>query len=297
MAMPVSWPTSYEPSAQSCGLPDTTRSDSAMDYCDFLPVTAAWDQIQTTTATYMPVYETNPASPEQSVYSGSSRPSISASSPYARSDTEFHPRGSPYIKVEESREYSRSRIHSLPSNAPNELSMLVSPGDVYSSPSISNAQQPNVPLKSDETHMEARAHSRRDDSVNEDPYAERHKRGFTTPANATCSCQICGKQFQRSYNLKAHMETHKSDRDHPHRCPYHGCGRPFVRKTDLHRHEGSVHKKVRDHVCNMCNSAFARKDTLSRSVILLSLRHSLSVPTSNAHDHNELTKNLSQAPG
>jgi hypothetical protein len=68
----------------------------------------------------------------------------------------------------------------------------------------------------------------------------RSKRGHTSPEEAVCSCEICGKPFKRANNLKTHMETHAPDRSHPHRCEYDDCTRAFVRKTDLVRHEQSV---------------------------------------------------------
>lgn len=66
------------------------------------------------------------------------------------------------------------------------------------------------------------------------------KRGYTTPEKATCACKECGMQFQRANNLKTHMQSHDTNRVHPHACEYDGCKQAFVRKTDLVRHEQSV---------------------------------------------------------
>ena len=66
------------------------------------------------------------------------------------------------------------------------------------------------------------------------------RRGYTTPEEATCSCEICGQPFKRSNNLKVHMQTHAPNRSQPHKCEYENCTRAFVRKTDLVRHEQSV---------------------------------------------------------
>lgn len=66
------------------------------------------------------------------------------------------------------------------------------------------------------------------------------KRRYTTPENASCCCDICGKLFQRANNLRTHMQTHDPNRTHPHMCEYPDCGQSFARKTDLSRHEDSV---------------------------------------------------------
>ena len=69
---------------------------------------------------------------------------------------------------------------------------------------------------------------------------QRGKRHKTTPEEANHECPICGKLFGRTYNFKAHMETHDPSRNYPHECPVEGCGKRFVRKTDLKRHQDSV---------------------------------------------------------
>lgn len=94
----------------------------------------------------------------------------------------------------------------------------------------------------------------------------RAPRRLTTKEEANFQCEIkgCGKLFSRSYNFKAHMETHDEKREYPFPCQLPDCNKKFVRKTDLQRHHQSVHLRERTHKCDYCNRMFARKDTLRR---------------------------------
>ena len=94
----------------------------------------------------------------------------------------------------------------------------------------------------------------------------RSPRKLTTKEDANFQCHVkgCGKLFGRSYNFKAHMETHDASREYPFPCPLKDCNKKFVRKTDLQRHHQSVHMKQRNHRCDYCSRYFARKDTLRR---------------------------------
>ncbi|KAG9232210.1 hypothetical protein BJ875DRAFT_92046 [Amylocarpus encephaloides] len=94
----------------------------------------------------------------------------------------------------------------------------------------------------------------------------RQPRKLTTKEDANFQCDVkgCGKLFGRSYNYKAHMETHDARREYPFPCPLKDCNKKFVRKTDLQRHHQSVHMKQRNHRCDYCSRFFARKDTLRR---------------------------------
>ncbi|KAI9774300.1 MAG: hypothetical protein M1840_004194 [Geoglossum simile] len=92
----------------------------------------------------------------------------------------------------------------------------------------------------------------------------RKRRQLTSPNEANHECPVCGKLFGRSYNFKAHMETHDPSRAYPHVCDYKDCEKKFVRKTDLTRHQQSVHIKQRNYQCGLCGNLFARKDTLRR---------------------------------
>lgn len=94
----------------------------------------------------------------------------------------------------------------------------------------------------------------------------RPPRKLTTKEEANFQCDVkgCGKFFSRSYNFKAHMETHREKREYPFPCQVEDCTRRFVRKTDLQRHNQSVHMKERNHGCEYCGRMFARRDTLKR---------------------------------
>lgn len=94
----------------------------------------------------------------------------------------------------------------------------------------------------------------------------RQPRKLTTKdeANFVCEVKGCGKMFSRSYNYKAHMETHDDKREYPFPCTVPDCNKKFVRKTDLQRHNQSVHMKEKNHRCDYCGRMFARKDTLRR---------------------------------
>lgn len=91
-------------------------------------------------------------------------------------------------------------------------------------------------------------------------------RKMTTREDANFQCDVrgCGKLFSRSYNYKAHLETHSDTREYPFPCNVSGCTKKFVRKTDLQRHYISVHEKSKDFECAFCSRLFARKDTLRR---------------------------------
>ena len=285
--MAFSWPTEFSASQPSNVHAGPVRKDSHSwaESCDprstLLPA-SIWEPTPSVTA-----YDTSPG---RSEYSTSSRPSA-MSSPYAHSEGFVRTAGSPFVKVEEPQEHTVPRISFLHGPKLFEQSMLINPGDLVTQPPIEDRITAAF-LHPSDSQSEAgdfttpifRPDHRRawsSDHFRVDTLEERPKRAYTQPENASCSCTQCGKLFQRSYNLKAHMETHDPHRSQPHICRYPDCDKRFVRKTDLIRHEGcvsrsirspvsigadntQVHLKNRNFTCKRCNSSFARKDTLRR---------------------------------
>ncbi|KAK6202004.1 hypothetical protein LQW54_009136 [Pestalotiopsis sp. IQ-011] len=100
--------------------------------------------------------------------------------------------------------------------------------------------------------------------MNRGPRPKTRKLTSKEDANYQCEVKGCGKLFSRSYNYKAHLETHDENREYPFPCTMGDCDRKFVRKTDLTRHHQSVHMREKNHRCDYCHRSFARKDTLRR---------------------------------
>ena len=134
-------------------------------------------------------------------------------------------------------------------------------------PSISSLAIPRYDKRSES--LERNSIGSHDQRRNSSAVARtRQPRRLTTKEDANFQCHVkgCGKLFGRSYNYKAHMETHDSTREYPFPCPMKECTKKFVRKTDLQRHHQSVHMKQRNYRCDYCSRHFARKDTLRRYV-------------------------------
>ncbi|CAO2654885.1 Nn.00g116180.m01.CDS01 [Neocucurbitaria sp. VM-36] len=113
-------------------------------------------------------------------------------------------------------------------------------------------------------------------------------RRHTDPAHAAYRCQLCpDKGFARRYNYNQHMLTHDTYRKKDNMCTFPGCGKEFVRKTDLARHDQSVHQRAKPFKCAKCPSAFSRKDTLRRHEEDGCPRRN-QIPVTNAHMLSQL---------
>ncbi|OCK76613.1 hypothetical protein K432DRAFT_385313 [Lepidopterella palustris CBS 459.81] len=211
----------------------------------------------------------------------SHRSSVSSSndaSIYSRADSEAAFGGK--IKLEGPHEWLTDE-DSSPNRVLQHQSLTVSPERLstntfpyaygYGSPNLAKIESPIGEIARFETKgqgssaiIERRRSSNKKEHSRGSIHRTRIRRNPTTIENANFSCDICGKLFQRSYNHKSHMEIHDPSRSYPNHCPYQGCSKKFVRRTDLLRHEQSVHIKAKNHKCSACDSHFARKDTLRR---------------------------------
>ncbi|ORY36673.1 hypothetical protein BCR33DRAFT_639842, partial [Rhizoclosmatium globosum] len=78
-----------------------------------------------------------------------------------------------------------------------------------------------------------------------------------------CPIPGCEKRFNRAFNMRTHVETHKKNRPRPFVCNEPGCFRTFVRVHDLRRHSAS-HDVSRWHTCTICGRSYARIDAYRR---------------------------------
>lgn len=249
------WATPFTTAFSSSASAVMARIDSGFDCYNgqpttYTPVSASWDPHQVSGMANVPIYQSSPARTE---CSQSSHASVLTSSTYAGSESVYHSLGSPMIKVEgdglgahQLRTRSLSAINAYPGSG------IVRPHDIYSSPSLpaTEQEQPESPVpmfRIDDEDAKpvgrelrpayARSQSLQDTRLFDD---ERPKRGYTTEANAVCSCDQCGMPFARRHNLKQHMTTHDPDRVRPFKCPFESCTGRSPRRTDLNRHIRSV---------------------------------------------------------
>lgn len=77
-------------------------------------------------------------------------------------------------------------------------------------------------------------------------------------------CKICNKRFKLAIRLRLHLEVHANIRQYL--CIT--CGKSFIRKSGLRKHNMAVHIRDKNYTCPVCNKAFNRKDNLQKHVRL-----------------------------
>ncbi|VDK86745.1 unnamed protein product [Litomosoides sigmodontis] len=76
--------------------------------------------------------------------------------------------------------------------------------------------------------------------------------------NKELKCSECGKQFQKTFNLKRHKETHSNIKAY--KC--NKCGEKFGRLFTLKRHE-KLHSGEKLYKCQLCHKEFKRAEHLN----------------------------------
>lgn len=75
---------------------------------------------------------------------------------------------------------------------------------------------------------------------------------ITTAGGRVYACEYCGKEFNKSYNLKTHIRVHTGER--PYQCEE--CGHGFANLGDLKRH-ARTHTGEKPFKCEYCGKVFS----------------------------------------
>ncbi|KAJ3388000.1 hypothetical protein HDU80_011799 [Chytriomyces hyalinus] len=122
-----------------------------------------------------------------------------------------------------------------------------------------HTSQPSPPATV-QTHMKRS----RSFSTSSSPVGSATSRIISTgPKVFRCPYDGCDKTFPRQYNLKSHMFCHSGLR--PHVCEM--CNSAFARKHDLQRHVRTLHATDRPFKCGDCSQSFTQSEQLRRHQI------------------------------
>ncbi|KAG4075052.1 hypothetical protein HA402_008117 [Bradysia odoriphaga] len=88
---------------------------------------------------------------------------------------------------------------------------------------------------------------------------EHMKNRHCRPSKNDMKCSTCGKEFDTRSKFTAHMRVH--ERRNWKKCPI--CNKSF---GSLTRHMNGTHLKIRNHICDICGSAFTQWTSLKEHI-------------------------------